>query len=147
MTTITTTPALIAELSDITSKKLDYNNQITALQEELAQSELVSRITKWQAMITELNAREVEIKNNWIEILQKAWIDKFEANWVEVRIKTTAWSLIIDEESKIPDEYKEEVVKTTIKIDKKHIKEDMKNDVIVEWVHIEQKVSLEVKYN
>jgi len=46
MTTITTTPALIAELSDITSKKLDYNNQITELQKELAQSELVSRINK-----------------------------------------------------------------------------------------------------
>ena len=146
MTTITTTPALIAELSDITSKKLDYNNQITELQKELAQSELVSRINKWQAMITELNAREMKIKNNWIKILQKAWIDKFEANWVEVRIKTTAWSLIIDEEDLIPDEYKTEKVKTTISIDKKLIKENIKEWEIIDWVHIEQKVSLEVKY-
>lgn len=146
MTKITTTPALVATLSDITSKKLEYNNLVTELQEELAQSELVSRITKWQAMIAELNKQETDIKNQWIEILKSAWIDKFEANWVEVRVKTTAWSLVIDEEDLIPEEYKTEKVKTTISVDKKLIKENMKQWEIIDWVHIEQKVSLEVKY-
>ena len=142
-----TTSSLITELSDITSKKLDYNNQITALQEELAQSELVSRITKWQAMITELNAREIEIKNNGIKILQESWIDKFEANWVEVRIKTTAWSLIVTEQELIPKEFIKTTTKVTESVDKKALKEAiMKDWEVIDWCKIEQKVSLEVKY-
>ena len=89
--------------------------------------------------------QETELKNKWIEILQTAWIDKFESNWTEVRIKTTAWSLKIDDEEKLDDCYKKTVTKTTTSIDKNEIKKDMKEWVIIEWVTLEKKVTLEIK--
>ena len=146
MTNITTTSWLIANLSDIASKKIQYQWLIAKYKEELEQSELSQKIKKWEEMLKEINLQEIELKNQWLDILDKAWIDKFEANWVEVRIKTSPWSLVVTDEDLIDDEYKSEVVKTTIKIDKNAIKKDLKEWVIVEWVLLKQEKTLEIKY-
>lgn len=146
MSEITTTSWLIGTLSGIQSKKLEYQSLITKLEAELEESDLVKRINKWKELLREINLQEIETKNQWLEILEKAWLDKFEANWIEVRKKISAWSLIIDDQDKIDAEYKEEVVKTTIKVDKKKIKADMKDWIVIDWVHLDQKVTLEIKY-
>ena len=145
MSEITTTNGLVNELNSITVKKLQYQVNLNELELELAESELLARINKGKALITELNKQETELKNKWIEILQTAWINKFESNWTEVRIKTTAGSLKIDDEDKLDDCYKKTVTKTTTSIDKNEIKKDMKEWVIIEWVTLEKKVTLEIK--
>jgi len=145
MTQITTTSWLIWTLAGIQSKKLNYNTLIAKLELELQESELVQRINKGKQMLLELNIEEEKVRQNWIEILQNSNIDKFEANGVKVRLKTSAWRLKIENEEEIPDEYKKE--KTTVAIDKKAIKDDMKEWVIIDWVSIEQTVSLEIKYS
>ena len=145
MSDITTTNGLVTELNKITVTKLQYQCNLNELELELAESDLLARINKGKALIAELNKQETELKNKWIEILQTAWIDKFESNWTEVRIKTTAWSLKIDDEEKLDDCYKKTVTKTTTSIDKNEIKKDMKEWVIIEWVTLEKKVTLEIK--
>lgn len=143
---ITTTSGLIANLSSIQSKKLEAQALIMKLELELEDNDLVKRIHKWKELIKELNLQDIELRNNWIEILNKAGIDKFEANGVIVKLKTSPWKLIILDEKLVPDEYKKEVVKTTINIDKREIKENLKLWEIIEWVSLQQDITLEVKY-
>ena len=147
MTEITTTSWLIWTLSWLQSKKLQYKELISKLEIEVEESELVRRLMKWKSMLKALELDEIELKQQWLKILDKANIDKFEANWIEVRKKVWIWSLIIDDADKIDKDYKKEEVKTTIKIDKNAIKKDLKEWVIIDWVHLEQKISLEIKYS
>jgi len=144
---ITTTSGLIWTLSSLWSKKLEYSSLIAMLENELAESDLIKRINTWKKLLKELEQEELEIRKQWIEILDKAWIEKFEANWIEVRKKVWIWSLIIDDADKIDNDYKTEETKTTIKINKNEIKKDLKEWVIIQWVHLEQKISLEIKYS
>lgn len=143
---ISTTSGLIATISDIQSKKLEYERLIMKLEIELEESDLVRRIMKWKELLKEVKEKEIEIKKQGIEILNKAWIKQFEWNWVNVSVKSSAGRLIIEDESKIPEEYKETVIKETIKIDKKEIKENIKLWEVIEGVKIEQDVSLVVKF-
>jgi len=147
MTKITTTSWLIWTLSWIQSKKLQYKELISKLEDELLETDLYKRSITWKNLLKELEQEEIELKKQWLEILDKAWIDKFEANWIEVRKKVWIWSLIIDDADKIDNDYKTEETKTTIKINKNEIKKDLKEWVIIQWVHLEQKISLEIKYS
>jgi len=140
---LTTTSWLIWTLSWLQSKKLEYQALVAKLEAELEQSELVQRINKGKELLRELNLQEIEIKNQWLEILEKAGLDKFEANWIEVRRKESIWRLVIHNEDELSD-YKKE--KITYTIDKKQIKEDLKEWVIIEWVSIEKNITLEIKY-
>ena len=137
---------LIQNLTDIQSKKIEYENLIMKLEIELEESDLVRRIMKGKEMLKELKLEEIDLKNKWINLLQKSNIKEFTSWSTKVRIKESPWKLIIDDESLIPEQYKEEVTKTTIKIDKKELKEDMKQGEIIEWVHLDQDVTLEIKY-
>jgi len=141
---ISTTPWLIAELARIKSKTLEYQALVSKLEIELKSSELMQRISKWKELLKELNCEEISMKNKWIEILQKAWIDKFESNWVQVKLKQSIWRLVVEDEEKIPEEYKKE--KITIQVDKKAIKDDIKEWLIIDGVTIEQTLSLDIKY-
>jgi len=144
MTNISTTPWLIAELSRIKSKTLEYKALVAKLELELQESELVKRINKWKDLLKELNCEEISFKNKWIEILQASWIDKFESNWIQVKLKQSVWRLVIDDETQIPEEYKKE--KITIQIDKLTLKKDIHEWVIIDGVKIEQTLSLDIKY-
>jgi len=141
-----TTTWLISELSEIQSKKLEYTNLIMKLEIELEESDLVRRIMKWKQLLKELKEKEIETKNNGLKVLESANIEKFESNGVEIRRKVSIWRLVIEDESLIPEHYKEEVIKTTIKIDKKEIKDNLKQWEIIDWVKLEQDITLEVKY-
>lgn len=145
MTNLTTT-WLITEIQTVTIDKLKAQTLLNELEIELQQSDLVARINKGKEYLKELTEKETEIKNQWIEILQKSNIDKFEANWIEVRLKTSPWRVVITEEDLVPDEYKKEVVKTTISIDKKALWKAMKEWEIFDGVILEKDVSLEISY-
>jgi len=143
---LTTTSGLIGNLSWLQSKKLEYQALIAKLELELQNSELTKRINQWKELLKELNLEEIELKNNGIKILEKAWINKFSANGIEIRLKVSAWKLIIDSEKDIDNCYKTEKTTVTTSIDKNAIKADMKEWVIVEWVTLQQDKTLEIKY-
>ena len=141
-----TTTGLISEIQNITLEKLKAQTLLQNLELELQESDLQQRINKGKEIIKELWNKETEIRNQWIEILKESWIEKFESNWVEVRIKTSPWKLVITEEELIPEEYKKTTTKTTTTVDKKLIKENMKEWEIIDWCILEQDVKLEVKH-
>jgi len=143
---ITTTTWLISNIQDITLKKLEAQTLLQKLEQELRESELQQRINKWKELLKELEQEEVEIKNQWIKILQNSWVDKFEANWVEVRLKTSAWKLVVTEQDLIPEEYIKTTTKTTTSVDKTALKKAMKEWEIFDWCKIEQTLTLEIKH-
>jgi len=145
MTALTTTNSLIGTLSTIKSKKLEYQLLLAKYEEELANSELMKKIQKWKDMIKNLEEQEKEARKKWISILQEAGIDKFSANWVEVRLKTSIWKLVVDDENLVPKEYKKEIIKTAFQ--KKEIKEDIKQWLVIDWVRIEKETTLEIKFS
>jgi len=139
-----TTLWLVWDLSEIQTKKLEYQLNLEKLKNELESSMLMIRIRKWEEMLKQLNEKENELKSKWLELLNKSNIDKFESNWVQVRKKTSIWKLIIDNEDEVPKDYIK--TETITKINKNEIKNDLKQGVIVPWVHLEQDVTLEIKY-
>jgi len=141
-----TTLWLVWDLSEIQTKKLEYQLNLEKLKNELESSMLMIRIRKWEEMLKQLNEKENELKSKWLELLNKSNIDKFESNWVQVRKKTSIWKLIIDNEDEVPKDYIKTETKTITKINKNEIKNDLKQGVIVPWVHLEQDVTLEIKY-
>lgn len=144
---ITTTSWLISEISSIQSLKLEYNNILTKLEIELQDSELTRRIMKGKKLLQEVEEKEIALKKQGIDILTKAGIKSFKWSWCTVSVSETAWRLIIEDDKIIPSDYKETVIKETIKIDKKNLKEDVKNGCIIEWVHIEKTVDLKIKFD
>ncbi len=141
-----TTTGLISNIQDITLKKLKAQTRLQELEQELRDSPTQIEINVQKEYVKELNTRETEIRNNWIKILQESWIDKFESNGVEVRIKTLPWKLVIIEEALIPQEYIKTTTKTTTTVDKKLIKENMKEWEIIDGCKLEQEIKLEVKH-
>ena len=141
-----TTTGLINSLQEITSKKLKTQTKLQNYELELKESDLNLKIEIYKNMLRDLEKEETEIRNNWIKILQEAWLDKVESNWVSIRIKTLPWKLIIIEEALIPHEYLKTTTKTTTTVDKKLIKENMKEGEIIDGCKLEQTVKLEVKH-
>ena len=143
-----TTTWLIDIIQSITIDKLKAQTLIQELEKELQQSDLMKRINKWKEYIKELEEKEIEIRNNGIKMLQDSWIDKFESNWVEVRLKTSPWKVIIEEESLIPDEFKKTTTttKTIRTVDKKSLLQAIKEWEIIDWVKLEKEVTLKIKY-
>jgi len=147
MQEITTTDNIIEWLHIITRNKLNLQIELSEINEAIKDLDILQEKIDIEAKIKELDKKEVEVKNEGIKILQESWIDKFEANWVEVRIKTTAWSLIVTEQELIPKEFIKTTTKVTETVDKKKLKEAiMKDWEVIDWCKVEQKVSLEVKY-
>ena len=69
---------------------------------------------------------------------------KVETKLGNMTVRKNPVSVVIDDESLIDEDYKQEVV--TIKIDKKAIKEDItKNGVVVNGCHLEQSTNLIIK--
>jgi hypothetical protein len=72
-------------------------------------------------------------------------LKKFEAlNWTIIQLNETPWALIIENEKIVPKEYI--IKKITKTIDKKQLKEDIKEWLILEWVSIKKDYNLVIKY-
>ena len=140
-----TTNSLITEINALTVKKMQYKAIIAELELELYEGDIMTRINTGKTMLKELEVSETELKNKWIEILQSANIDKFESNGTTVSIKVSPGKLIIEDESLITDDYKKTTTKTTTTVDKKAVKEDLAQGVIIEGVRLEKEVKLEIK--
>lgn len=141
-----TTNWLIEAIQSVTLDKLKAQTLLQELEKELRESDLMQRINKWKEYLKELEEKETETRNKWIKVLELAWIDKFESNWIEVRIKTSPWKVVIEEESLIPDEFKKTTTKTTTTIDKKALWTAIKEWEIIDGAILQKDVSLEIKH-
>lgn len=111
------------------------------LEEELRETEIYKNIQDQKNLVKvmedQITESELSIKNGLIS----QGIKSIEAGDYKFTVKTAAGWLVISDDELVPDEYKKE--KTTITIDKKAIKDDIKSGKEINGCNIgEWKTSL-----
>lgn len=135
---------IVDTLNSIELMKSDLNLKLLNKKEELRKLDLFQEIHDLEISIKQLEKQDEEIREQWKQILLSNWLKKFEAlDWTIIQLNETPWALVIENEDLIPKEYKKE--KVTISIDKKTLKEDIKQGLIIEWVSIEKDYNLFIK--
>ena len=137
------TQGIIDKLNKITIVQVDKSLELSNLKHELENSELVQNIKTIEWELRELKKQDTELREQWKQIMIDTWLKKFEAlDWTIIQLNKKPWALIIEDDANV-DEYKKE--KITISIDKKALKEDIKEWVIIEGVYIKEDYSLVIK--
>lgn len=139
-----TTQSIVDTLNSIELMKANLNLQLLNKQEELKSLDLYKEIKDLEISIKQLEKQDEEIREQGKQILLSNWLKKFEAlDWTIIQLNKTPGALVIENEDLVPKEYKKE--KVTISIDKKALKEDIKQGLIIEWVSIEEDYNLVIK--
>jgi len=139
-----TTQSIVDTLNSIELMKANLNLQLLNKQEELRNTDLYKEIKDLEISIKQLEKQDEEIREQGKQILLSNWLKKFEAlDWTIIQLNKTPGALVIKNEDLVPKEYKKE--KVTISIDKKALKEDIKQGLIIEWVSIEEDYNLAIK--
>lgn len=139
------TVGVINEVHKITMERIEMQSELEELQWELAVSDLVSRIDHIEVQLKRMNDNEIEVRNKGIETMQALWLESFKAEGVEVRVKTSPGKLVVTDDKLIPEEYIREVTKVTKTVDKKGLKDAMKEGEIFDGCTLEQNITLEIK--
>ena len=127
--------------------KLRLLTELANKKEELEKSSLFQEIREIEKTLFSLNREEKEQKELAKSFLLEKNIKSFKTLFGdEIKLKETPWILVIDDESiKELSEYRKE--KITFSIDKKQLKEDIKQGLIIDWVYIKKDFILDVKLN
>ena len=99
--------------------------ELRDLETELQQTEFRKQIQAKKMEVAELEKKESEMKQNIVNWMLQNQLKSIEFTFQKFTVKKNPWSLLIEDESKIPDEFKKE--KTEIVIDKKAIKDKIQN--------------------
>ena len=135
---------MIDTLNGIELMTTKLNLELFNKKEALKNLELYKEIQDIEISIKQLQQQEEQIREQGKQILLNAWLKKFEAlDWTVIQLNSTPWALVIEDESKVPKEYIKE--KITTSIDKKTLKEDIKQGLIVDWCSIEVDYNLVIK--
>ena len=135
---------IIDTLNGIELITTKLNLELFNKKEALKNLELYKEIQDIEISIKQLQKQEEQIREQGKQILLNAWLKKFEAlDWTIIQLNSTPWALFIQDESKVPKEYIKE--KITTSIDKKQLKEDIKQGLIVDWCSIEVDYNLVIK--
>ena len=135
---------IIDTLNSIELMTNKLNIELSNKKEALRNLDIFKEIHDIEISIKELEKQDEQIREQWKQILLTAGLKKFEAlNWTTIQLNSTPWALKIEDESKVPKEYIKE--KITTSIDKKTLKEDIKQGLIIDWVSIEVDYKLVVK--
>ena len=137
---------LVDQINTLTAQKIIKTWEITALEQQLKESDIYKEIEAKKLALKETTQAETELRTQVQETMESQGIKKFEWLWWEVvQLNKKPWKLII-EDDKIPalDDYRKE--KTTVSIDKKALKEDIKQGLIIDWVSISEEYTLVIKH-
>lgn len=114
--------------------------ELRDMEAELQQTEFRKQIQAKRMEVAELEKKESEIKQNIVNWMLQNQLKSIEFTFQKFTVKKNPWSLVIEDESKIPDEFKKE--KTEIVIDKKAIKDKIANGENVDGASIKSSFSL-----
>lgn len=126
------------------------------------QTKLSNTTNVYRAMSAEIEkfnteiARITAIRDKIVKAQEKlfAYIDaacrtanivEVQGDFVSIKYKKNPPSVKILDESLVPEEYKETVVETTVKIDKKKIKADIQAGKEIAGAYLQQDIRLEIK--
>lgn len=107
------------------TKRANAQIELRNLEMELQQTEFRKAIQEKRMEVAELEKKESEMKANIMNWMLQNQLKSIEFTFQKFTVKKNPWSLVIEDESKIPDEFKKE--KVEIVIDKKAIKEKIQN--------------------
>ena len=140
-----TTQSLVEQINSSTVLSMQLKSKITDKKKELEENELVIQIEEMEEQLKKVQKNETELKERVKETMMNAGMKKFEAlDGTIVQLNKKPWALVIEDESILPlDEYRKE--KVTVSIDKKQLKEDIKEWLIIEWVSIKEDYTLIIK--
>ena len=99
--------------------------ELRDLETELQQTEFRKQIQAKKMEVAELEKKESEMKQQIVNWMLQNQLKSIEFTFQKFTVKKNPWSLLIEDESKIPDEFKKE--KMEIVIDKKAIKDKIQN--------------------
>ena len=114
--------------------------ELRDMEAELQQTEFRKQIQAKRMEVAELEKKESEIKQNIVNWMLQNQLKSIEFTFQKFTVKKNPWSLVIEDESKIPDEFKKE--KTEIVIDKKAIKDKIVSGENVDGASIKSSFSL-----
>lgn len=114
--------------------------ELRDMEAELQQTEFRKQIQAKRMEVAELEKKESEIKQNIVNWMLQNQLKSIEFTFQKFTVKKNPWSLVIEDESKIPDEFKKE--KTEIVIDKKAIKDKISSGENVDGASIKSSFSL-----
>lgn len=122
------------------TKRANAQIELRNLEMELQQTEFRKAIQEKRMEVAELEKKESEMKANIMNWMLQNQLKSIEFTFQKFTVKKNPWSLVIEDESKIPDEFKKE--KTEIVIDKKAIKDKIQNGENVDGASIKSSFSL-----
>lgn len=122
------------------TKRANAQMELRDLEMELQQTEFRKKIQEKRMEVAELEKKENDMKQNIVNSMLQNQLKSIEFTFQKFTVKKNPWSLVIEDESKIPDEFKKE--KTEIVIDKKAIKDKIQNGENVDGASIKSSFSL-----
>ena len=139
-----TTQGIVEKINSTTIQSIQLKGKIAEVKQRLAEYPENREIEELNVLLKEITTEDTEMRNLAKDKMLNAGMKKFEAlDWTTIQLNKKPWALVIEDESLIPDEYKKE--KTTISIDKKQLKEDIKEWVIIDGVSIKEDYTLVIK--
>ena len=122
------------------TKRANAQMELRDLEMELQQTEFRKQIQAKRMEVAELEKKESEMKANIMNWMLQNQLKSIEFTFQKFTVKKNPWSLVIEDESKIPDEFKKE--KVEIVIDKKAIKDKIANGENVDGASVTYSHSL-----
>ena len=122
------------------TKRANAQIELRNLEMELQQTEFRKAIQEKRMEVAELEKKESEMKANIMNWMLQNQLKSIEFTFQKFTVKKNPWSLVIEDESKIPDEFKKE--KVEIVIDKKAIKDKISNGENVDGASVTYSHSL-----
>ena len=122
------------------TKRANAQIELRNLEMELQQTEFRKAIQEKRMEVAELEKKESEMKANIMNWMLQNQLKSIEFTFQKFTVKKNPWSLVIEDESKIPDEFKKE--KVEIVIDKKAIKDKITNGENVDGASVTYSHSL-----
>ena len=107
------------------TKRANAQIELRNLEMELQQTEFRQKIQEKKLEVAELVQKEEDMKQNILNSMVENQLKSIEFTFQKFTVKKNPWALVIQDESKIPEEFKKE--KIEIVIDKKAIKEKIQN--------------------
>jgi len=137
---------LIDKVDNIELSIYHTNKLIDEKQKELESTDIYKEIEELEQKLKELDKQNKDLGECWKELLFKLWLKKIETlDGRSIQLDKLPWKLIIEDNTEIPDEYiNKKVIKS---IDKKAIKSDLREWLIIEWVNIKEDYKLVIKHS
>ena len=139
-----TTQWLVDKINAVQLEAMNLRKILWNKKEELETLPLYMEVKELEEKIKATQNEDSELRNEAKQKMMEAGMKKFEAlDGSIVQLNKKPWALIIEDEEKVPTEYKKE--KVTLVINKKQLKQDIQEWLLIDWVFINEDYTLVIK--